>query len=179
MLTDKLRIGAGAAVVLVIGAVAGAAITNAVQPAPAAQLSIAESSESAELYVDVQGAVERPGIVVLTSGARVMDAIAAAGGLSDDAAAGSVNLAREVQDGEQLLVPDIDSAAAADDDALLSINQATAEELQSLPGIGPSLSAAIVAFRDEHGPFTQLEQLDEVPGIGPALMTRLSALVRL
>ena len=179
MLSDRLRLGAGAAIVLVIGAVAGAAITGAVQPQPAVQLDIGESAETAELYVDVQGAVERPGIVVLPAGARVMDAIAAAGGLRDDAAEGAINLAREVQDGEQLIVPDEAGAEVAADDGLININQATAEELEELPGIGPSLSAAIVAYRDEHGPFSQIEQLDDVPGIGPAVLARLTSLVRL
>lgn len=179
MLGDKLRIGAGAAVVLVIGAVAGAAVTNAVQPAPAAQIAVAEASASTEVYVDVQGAVERPGIVMLSSGARVIDAVAAAGGMTDDAADGSVNLAREVVDGEQLVVPDGSAEAAGADDGLVSINSASAEELQMLSGIGPALSSAIIAYRDENGPFTAVEQLEEVPGIGPAMMSRLASLVKL
>ena len=179
MLGDKLRIGAGAAVVLVIGAVAGAAVTNAVQPAPAAQVAIAEASASSELYVDVQGAVERPGIVMLSPGARVIDAVAAAGGMTDAAAAGSVNLAREVVDGEQLVVPDVTAHEKGADDGLVSINSATAEELQSLSGIGPALSGAIVAYREEHGPFTDIAQLEEVPGIGPAMMSRLESAVKL
>lgn len=179
MLGDRLRIGAGAAVVLIIGAVAGAAITNNMQPAQQTQVAIADAEAAGELYVDVQGEVERPGIVMLPAGARVIDAIAAAGGLTDEAAEGAINLAREVADGEQLVVPDSSGAADEADDGLVSINQASAEELQTLPGIGPSISQAIVAYRDEHGPFTAIEQLEDVPGIGPAIMTRLASMVKL
>ena len=179
---ENWRLGVGAAVVLVIGAVAGGAIVNAVgTSSQSSEVVIGvdeEHTESGELLVDVQGAVERPGIVVLAPGARVVDAISGAGGFSEDAASDSINLAREVQDGEQLLVPVEGEAEAVDDgNDLININRATAEELQQLPRVGPSVSAAIVAHRDEHGPFSTVDQLEDVSGIGPAMMEQLRPLV--
>ncbi len=167
---------------LVIGAVAGGAIVNAVGASSQGSDVVIgvedDSVEAEELLVDVQGAVERPGIVVLAPGARVVDAISAAGGLTEGAAAGSINLAREVQDGEQLLVPiEGEEETTEDGNGLININRATAEELQQLPRVGPSVSAAIVAHRDEHGPFASVDDLEDVSGIGPAMMEQLRTLV--
>lgn len=183
---DSWRLGIGAAVVLVIGAVAGGAIVNAVGgSAPAPEVIIggeAEGDEVRELIVDVQGAVERPGVVVLPQGARVMDAIAAAGGFNDGAAVGSVNLAREVHDGEQLLVPvegeeQTGDSGGVSGNGLININRASAEELQQLPRVGPATASAIIAHRDEYGPFTSIDQLQDVSGIGPATMEQLRELI--
>lgn len=175
----------GAAVVLVIGAVVGGAIVNAVggsgRAAPEIVIGGDEAVDAGELLVDVQGEVANPGVVLLAPGSRVIDAVAAAGGLTDEAAAGSVNLAREVVDGEQIIVGGLaaegEGATAAD--GRISINRATADELQSLPRVGPAVSAAIIAHRDQHGPFTDIEQLEDVSGIGPAMMEQLRDLVTL
>ncbi|MCR8672096.1 helix-hairpin-helix domain-containing protein [Agrococcus sp. HG114] len=125
----------------------------------------------------------------LPAGARVLDALARAGGTSAEAAPGALNLARAVVDGEQLDVPTLEEQAASASapatgsgggaGGLVSLNRADQAVLEALPRVGPSLATAIVAHRDEHGPFTDIAQLDDVPGIGPALLATLTPLVTL
>ncbi|WP_425846429.1 helix-hairpin-helix domain-containing protein [Agrococcus sp. TSP3-2-1] len=186
----RWRLGAGAAVLLVLGAVAGGVAQRMVQDAaPATIVAEPVATAASDLVVDVQGAVARPGVYRLPSGSRVLDALARAGGTSAEAAPGALNLARPVVDGEQLVVPTVEQAAAAPQPGapgsgvaaggLVSLNQADQAALESLPRVGPSLALAIIAHRDEHGPFTDLAQLDDVPGIGPALLATLTPLVTL
>lgn len=131
-----------------------------------------------ECFVHVVGAVRRPGVYQLTQGARVADAVDAAGGLLPDAVVAGVNLARVVTDGEQILVPDEDTPVAgpplagtapgsAGGTGLVDINSATAEQLDTLPGVGPSTADKIVADREANGPFASVEDLGRVSGIGP------------
>lgn len=151
--------------------------------------------------VHIVGAVKRPGLYRLTAGSRVNDAIAAAGGASKDADLAAVNLAAPLQDGQQLRVPKrgesgIGSAprgagppgsagtgpgnatsGPGTSPAVVRINVATAEELQELPGIGPALSARLIAFREQNGRFASAADLDAVPGIGPAMLAKLEGLV--
>lgn len=167
---------------------------TAVSPAPAA------------VVVSVVGLVERPGVVTLAGGARVADAVAAAGGPSPNADTLSLNLARPVADGEQIVV----GVMAADPGPLasavitgaaagttpgppgstqspgsgsipavgpLSLTTASPAELETLPGVGPVTAAAIVQWRTDNGPFSSVEQLAEVPGIGPARLSKLQPLV--
>jgi competence protein ComEA len=186
----RWRLGAGAAVLLVLGAVAGGVAQRMVADAqPAAVLPTPVATAAAELVVDVQGAVAEPGVYRLAQGSRVLDALARAGGTTDAAAPGALNLARALVDGEQLLVPTEEEQAAAAEAApgaggvaaggLVSLNRADQTTLETLPRVGPSLAGAIIAHRDEHGPFTDLAQLDDVPGIGPALLATLTPLVTL
>lgn len=130
-----------------------------------------------QVTVHVGGAVAAPGVVTLPDGSRVADAVAAAGGVTADADPGGLNLARVLQDGEQVLVPVVGAAgglaagdAAAEgaitSDGRVDLNRATVAELETLPGVGPVLAARIAAWRDEHGPFTEPGQLREVSGIG-------------
>lgn len=142
-----------------------------------------------ELVVHVAGAVRRPGLVVLESGSRISDAITAAGGPSPDADAHRLNLAAPVVDGMQVRVPTIDddsagallsfphSTGASPDgpsaDTPVDVNTATTDRLQTLPGVGPAIAAAIVAWRDDHGPFRSVDGLEAVPGIGPAKLEAL------
>ena len=134
--------------------------------------------------VHVAGCVAAPGVVVLAEGSRVADAVAAAGGLSEGAAADAVNLARVIQDGEQVLIPTAEQATtgsacpqgtdgdaggqqgAASDAGVVNINTAGTGELQSLPGIGPSTAAKIVEDRKANGPFKSRDDLKRVSGIG-------------
>lgn len=138
------------------------------------------------LVVDVVGAVRSAGLVRLPPGARVADAVAAAGGLTARADPVLVNLAAPVADGEQVVVaarggadggvPGAGGAAGAPS-APVDLNSATAEQLDTLPGVGPVTAQKIVGYRQAHGPFTSVQGLDAIPGIGPARIADLKGLV--
>ena len=145
--------------------------------APTAGAPVAPS----EVIVHVVGAVASPGIVHLPVGARVDDAIAAVGGASSLKALASVNLARVLVDGEQIVVDSAGLAATSgrSGQAMVSLNSADVTQLDSLPGVGPVLAQRIVDWRKDHGPFHSLDELSEVSGIGTALMADLKNRVRL
>ena len=144
-----------------------------------------------ELVVDVQGTVRRPGIVVLPPGSRVVDALDAAGGYTGRRARlTSLNLARPVVDGEQIVagrpaqavpVPTALAGAPSTSAAgeLVSLNTADQAALETLPGVGPVTATAILQWRDEHGPFTAVEQLLEVSGIGDKTLAQIAPFVTL
>lgn len=144
-------------------------------PAPAA----------AGVVVHVVGAVRRPGVYKLPAGSRVGDAVAAAGGALGNAAPEAVNLARVLNDGEQVRIPSADEASAAvaasgaqsGAPRKVNINTATAAELDALPGIGPATAQKIVDDRARNGPFSSPEDLMRVPGIGPKKFDALKDLV--
>ncbi len=139
------------------------------------------------IVVDVVGAVRRPGLYRLRRGARVADVVARAGGLTRHAERAAVNLAAPLADGEQVVVAARGApaspvggggqAAAAGPTAPVSLSTASAEQLDTLPGVGPVTAQKIVAYRQEHGPFTAVAQLDAIPGIGPARLDELRGLV--
>lgn len=166
--------------------------------------SSADSSVASSVVVSVVGLVKKPGVVTLPAGSRVADAIDAAGGFSAQANPASVNLARLLADGEQIVVTDqVDPAANSGGGgpshsaggangtpgspkasgtesapgAKVNVNTASETELETLPGIGPATAAAIIAFRQDNGPFTSVAQLGEVPGIGPKKLERISGSV--
>ncbi len=124
------------------------------------------------LVVDVAGAVASPGVQELPWGARVRDAIGAAGGFLDGAERSSINLARPLVDGEQIYVP----VAGEDRSGPVNVNAADAGALEALPGIGPVLAERIVADRAANGPFVAIDDLERVSGIGPSLVARLAGL---
>src|SRR4051812_151489 len=157
------------------------------------------------VVVSVAGLVHKPGLVTLAPGARIADALTAAGGALDGADLIGLNMARRVTDGEQIIVGIVaapgqpaamgssissEPATAAPSDApstagkapapggLVDLNAATVEELDTLPGIGPVTAAAIIAWRDANGRFTSVDQLGDVDGIGPARLEKLRDLVR-
>ena len=145
---------------------------------------VAETSST--VVVSVVGLVARPGLVTLASGARVADAVDAAGGLLPEADPASINLAAVVTDGQQIAVgvpgaPAVGGAGSTGvpgaSGGLLDLNAATAAELDGLPGIGPVLAERIVAHRTTNGPFRSVEELDDVPGIGPTIAAELAGLV--
>lgn len=188
----RWRIGAGAAAVLLAGAVVGAVLTQALSTTYAvqsAEVSIVESGsasgdEADEILVDVQGAVVAPGVYLLPGGARIVDALARAGGATADGDTSALNLALELVDGSQVLVPTLGADPTATPaqpgaagSTLVSINQADSAQLETLPRIGPALAAAIIAYRTEHGSFETVAALEQVPGIGPSLMAQLEPLV--
>ncbi|MFC0039050.1 ComEA family DNA-binding protein [Actinomadura rayongensis] len=146
-------------------------------------------SSPAGLLVHVLGKVRRPGLVTLPAGARVADAIRAAGGTRPGATTGALNLARPVVDGEQIPVGVAGASplplasgpappGAAPSDAPVNLNTATSDDLQRLPGVGPVLAARILAYRTEHGSFRSVDQLQEVSGIGPRRFADLKSQVR-
>jgi competence protein ComEA len=151
---------------LAVPAVVGAAVSSG-------------SSVGPELVVDVAGKVRRPGLVHLPAGARVDDALRAAGGVLPGVSTGFLNLARKVADGEQVLVGvngQVQGAASAG--GLLNLNTATSQDFDALPGIGPVLADRIVAWRTEHGRFASVDQLREVSGIGESKYQSLKSKVQ-
>ena len=140
----------------------------------------------ARLVVYVVGAVRRPGLYRLGLGSRVADAVARAGGVTRKADPAGLNLAAPVADGEQVLVPAMLPRAVAPAEGLavpgvpagpIQLSSATAEQLDSLPGIGPATAAKILDYRAAHGVFRSVDELDEVPGIGPTRVEQLRGLV--
>lgn len=131
------------------------------------------------IVVDVGGRVRRPGLVSLAPGARVADALRAAGGALRPSDVVTLDLAARVSDGQLLLVGVAQPATggAAGGSAPVSLSSATADQLDALPGIGPVLARRIVDWREAHGGFTSLTQLEQVPGVGPRTYERLKALV--
>lgn len=169
------------------GGGAGAPVSTSVPPLTAPAGTTAGETASAPpavLVVDVAGAVRRPGLYRLPKGSRIADAIARAGGVTRHAESSSVNLAAPLADGEQVLVPSgVAGVAVAapggtpSPSAPVDLNSATVEQLDTLPGIGPTTAQKIVDYRTEHGPFTAVDDLDAIPGIGPARIDELRGLV--
>lgn len=160
-----------------------------VELTPAASTAPSQAPSAAQLVVHVIGAVAAPGVVRLPVGARVADAIAAAGGLSSDAELGTLNLAQPLSDGAQVQVGTPTSAstisaggsvgtgtAAGASGARVSLNRATADELDALPGVGPVTVQKIIDRRARQ-PFTRVEELQEIDGIGQKTYARLAELV--
>jgi competence protein ComEA len=138
-------------------------------------------TDAAAIYVHVSGAVTAPGLYVLDASARVVDAIAAAGGLTPDADEGAVNLARPLSDGEQLDVPVlgavVQGGAQPEGDGRVNLNSADASDLDTLPRIGAAMAQRIIDWREANGRFTSVEDLLAVPGIGDKMLESLRDLV--
>ena len=137
------------------------------------------------LLVHVVGAVRRPGLYRLRDGARIADAVAKAGGATRKADLALVNLAAPVADGAQVVVPARQPATAgpaagasgAAPSGPVHLNTATLEQLDELPGVGPTTAQRILDYRQEHGAFASVDELDAVPGIGPARLEQLREVV--
>ena len=177
-------LAAGAALVL-----AGRFVPGSSSPAPGAapvlSLSASEPPPSAEplrgpVVVHVVGQVRHPGVYRLPAGSRARDALRRAGGARPRADLDSVNLAALLADGEQVRVPEraqpgalAGAPATTAPAAIVHLNSATADDLDALDGIGPSLAERIVAYRVAHGGFRSVDELDEVSGIGPVRLEQL------
>ncbi len=146
----------------------------------------------APIFVQVAGAVRRPGVYQVAPDSRVFQAVLQAGGFTETADQEAVPLAARLSDGSRLYVPERGEAAAGQvlsNDPLsgstggsqssetVSLNSATLEELDALPGIGPALAQQIITYRETQGPFTSVDQLTDVPGIGPSKLEQLRPLV--
>jgi competence protein ComEA len=156
------------------------------------------------VVVSVVGLVHTPGLVTLAPGSRIADALKAAGGTTDGADTIGLNMARQVDDGEQIVVglapvkgqpAALGSSVSPGSTApvptspasrpgkggpvqMVNLNTATVQQLDALPGVGPVMAAAIVAWRQANGKFTSVDQLGEVDGIGPGRLEKLRPLVR-
>jgi competence protein ComEA len=147
------------------------------------------TTEPTVLLVDVTGWVRRPGVYEFVEGARVIDAVEAAGGARSGAELQVLNLAAPLVDGTQILVPKkgqvapgapppaVGSAPGVSADGLVNVNTATGTELEALPGIGPVLAQSIIDHRTQNGPFTSVDQLVDVSGIGDVTLEKLRPLV--
>lgn len=192
------KIGAVALVVLVVAGVGWAAFSSMRAPAfevHADEAAAPSSSEpeavevKAQVYVYVTGAVTNPGVYSLDEGLRVCDAVEAAGGLTEDADASTVNLARVLSDGEHIALPtkaEVETAlaqgsaggaggagGAAVASSLVNINTADASALETLSGVGSATAQAIISDREQNGPFSTIEDLMRVDGIGEKKFAKL------
>ena len=152
-------------------------------------LNVEPDHDPNQLRVWVGGEVARPGIYTLARGARVADALAAAGGALESGDTSGLGLAAPVADSDQITVPARQAAAlpAATGSASgpsppqaigpININTASAAELDALPGIGPALAGRVIDYREQHGPFQTLDELAEVSGISDRMVDELRALI--
>jgi competence protein ComEA len=202
----RRRLTIGAAIVLVLVAVAAAVLIAALSPHGTTSTVVTPGSQSssgspaadpvdsgaAPLFVHILGEVTNPGLYELREGDRAIDAVAAAGGLTEAADEAQLNLARFLNDGEQIVVPALGAIPPAGSvpdpgsanpgaggtggggagsgtpaaGALISLNRADAATLEDLPGVGPELASRIVAWREANGPYTTVDDLLNVAGIG-------------
>lgn len=138
--------------------------------------------EPQEIFVDVCGAVNQPGVYEMDPDSRVFQAIEAAGGMTEEASGISVNQAQPLSDGQQVYVPTVQEAeegsfvpavpettgtgeSMGTEDGIVNLNTADVETLKTLSGIGDSKAQAILAYREEHGGFSSIEEIMQVPGI--------------
>ena len=143
------------------------------------------------IIVQIAGAVPRPGVYALAEGSRVQDAISAAGGFLAEADKTGINLARALEDGEQLEIPYLEGSSpilgtplpvstepvTASSSELININTASIAELDTLPGIGPTTAQKIIDYREQNGPFLTPEDIINVSGIGPGTYERIKDLI--
>jgi competence protein ComEA len=171
------------------GSVAAVASTPA--PASGSGSVRLEPRPATVALVHVAGAVRTPGVYRLRDGERVQDAVRRAGGPRAGADLNAINLAAKVADGQQVVVPRRGAAGAAPvsgagagepggpPQAPVSLNSATAEQLDTLDGVGPATAAKILEYRRQHGGFRSIDDLGEIPGIGPKRLAALRGKVQL
>lgn len=188
----RLRVGAGAVLMLVVLGAGVAVLITAITPhgstaviAPAASATpggavAPDAGAASVIYVHIVGQVEHPGLYTLRDGDRAVDLVAAAGGLTPKADPAALNLARTLTDGEQIIVPalgEAPAAAGAAVDGKVNLNSADVTALETLPRIGPAMAQRIVDWREKNGRFSAVEDLLDVTGIGDATFEGLRDLV--
>ena len=174
------------------GTPSSATATHASMPAP---IAAAPSTTIATIVVQIAGAVARPGVYAMPAGSRVHELLARAGGAAPGADPNALALAAPLVDGARVYVPKVGEVVSSTSGGLcashpsgasavppsatapIDLNRASADELDQLPGIGPSTAQAIVAYRDQHGPFGSVDDLLDVRGIGPAKLDAIRELV--
>ena len=138
-----------------------------------------------EIYVDVEGAVQKAGVYKLKSGSRVYQAIKSAGGLRDDASIQDLNQAELLEDGQKIYIfsqneheAEQQKSVDSSEDKLVNLNTATADELMTLPGVGKSKADSIIKFREEQGRFKTKKDLMKIPGIKQGVFSKLENLIK-
>jgi competence protein ComEA len=190
----RLRVGAGAAVMLALLGVGAAVLITALSPhgstaivapsaSPPGDDAVPDAVGGSVIYVHILGQVEQPGLYALRDGDRGVDVVAAAGGFTSEADPAAVNLARFLSDGEQIVVPAVGEvpagggAGAVSPDGKVNLNSADATALETLPRIGPAMAQRILDWREANGRFSAVEDLLDVTGIGDATFEGLRDLV--
>jgi competence protein ComEA len=188
---DRRRAAVAGAVLLCVLVLASKLLLHPAAPAVPPPVRVAGAAAVARapvaaLFVNVVGAVRRPGLYRLKEGARVADAVTRAGGPTAKAQIEAVNLAARIADGEQIVVPrrglgaPVAAPGAAGGTAAtgpVHLNSATLEQLDALPGVGPVTAQKILDYRQKHGSFGSVDELDAISGIGPARLGTLRDLV--
>jgi competence protein ComEA len=193
-------VGVPFVVALAVVGLAGLIISNRPGPAPIEiRPLVSVPTPIPSIYVHVDGAVDAPGVYAFAAGARVFEAIDAAGGATEDAELGELNLAARVADGQKLVIParrpppSVDQTesivvavsappaaappSSASSPAKININSATQRILETLPGVGPVTAQRIIDYRTSNGPFTRVEQLRDTRLVNNSVFERIKALV--
>ncbi|SES66349.1 helix-hairpin-helix domain-containing protein [Anaerobranca gottschalkii] len=181
---DKDKIYISIIVFLLVIIIGGVTYFQWIQPSPTLNITIPEGEKQQNtkeeyIYVHVSGHVLNPGVYQLLSGSRVYQAIGLAGGPTEEGDIQKLNLAQIVQDGQKIIVPGEKDEGTdsnfnlSSDLGKININTAPSELLQTLPGIGPAKTQAIIDYRQKNGAFTKIEDIQKVSGIGPATFNQI------
>jgi competence protein ComEA len=167
---------------VMIGLLIGGLLWLVAAPPRGHAVTLMPAPTAIQVVVQVNGAVVHPGVYTLPQGSRVKEVVAAAGGLLANAAKDQVNQAAWLEDGQVVEIPEKAETNAPDFNPeevsyLVNINTASVEELDALPGIGPTLAQNIVNYRKQKGRFKRIEDLLEVPGMGPVTFDRIKNLI--
>lgn len=175
---------------IMVGLIASALILLVSSPPRGEPITLVSQPTPDKLTVFVTGAVKNPGIYYLPIGSRAIDAVTASGGTLDNADLSVINLASFLEDSQKVLIPFIPTPIperveiiptpeipTPSPDQPLNINTAKIDELDLLPGIGPSKAAAIISYREKNGNFLRIEDILNVPGIGPSIFEQIRDLV--
>lgn len=172
---------------ILIGLLAAGLILLISAPSLSAPILILPTPTSSLIAVHISGQVDSPGVYYLAPGSRVQDALLAAGGCTEQADVDQINLAARLNDGQKLYIPakgealnasnpvqtPLPNTSSKETPAIVDLNLASQQELESLPGIGPSKASDIIAYRQKNGRFDTIEEIQNVPGIGAALFEKI------